>query len=55
MGKTGISTELTGVQVVELVEYAGGGEDTIGFTYDEKEQVPLEDVATEDDDEDIPF
>ena len=24
-------------------------------TYDEKEQVPLEDVATEDDDEDIPF
>ena len=55
MGKTGISTELTGVQVVELVEYAGGGEDTIGFTYDEKEQVPLEDVTTEDDDEDIPF
>lgn len=52
MGKTGTSTELQGVQVVELVEYAGGGnDDAVGFSYDQQEVVSLEDMN----DEEIPF
>ncbi len=52
MGKTGTSTELQGVQVVELVEYAGdGGDDTVAFSFDKQEVVSLEDVTGED----IPF
>jgi hypothetical protein len=55
MGKKGTSTELTAVQVVELVEFAGGGDDTVGFSYDAKAEVPLADVTMEEGEDDIPF
>ena len=55
MGKKGTSTELTAVQVVELVEFAGGGDDTVGFAYDTKAEVPLADVTMEEGEDDIPF
>lgn len=47
-GDKGKSAELVAVQVMDLVEYHGGGGDTLDFTFADKEGVPMSD-------EDVPF
>ena len=51
-GQKGKSAELVAIQVLELVEYSGGGGDSVAFTFADKPEVPMADLPNEDS---VPF
>ena len=51
-GQKGKSAELVAVQILELVEFSGGGGDLVDFSFDDKPEHPLADVS---DSDSVPF